>query len=105
MHVAMVIGYQSFTSSALASAVGCSTNLLTDGQGNKANACFLSSYATTGAVRFRDDGTSPTASTGLRIVPAAQPFLYQGDVSRLRFINEGYGSHASLEISYVQVVD
>ena len=105
MHVTKVIGFQTFTSSDLASVVSCSTNLLTDAQGNKANACWLSAYATTGGVRFRDDGGLPNASTGLRISPTEQPFLYQGDLGKLKFIREGYGSHASLDINYVQVVD
>ena len=104
MHVARIIGYQSFVSSAIASAVGVSSNLLTDSQGNRANAVFISCHATTGAVRFRDDGTDPTVSTGLRVPSGIAPFLYQGNLGKIRFVAESPGA-PTLELIYVQVVD
>lgn len=106
MHVAKVIGYQSFASSAILSAVGVSSEQLKDAQGNQANAVWISVQASTGAVRFRDDGTAPTASTGMRVPSGIPPFLYQGDLQRLRFIAESSpGGNPTLELSYVQVID
>lgn len=104
MHVSKVIGFQSFVSSDMAAAVGCSTTLLTDVDGMKANAAWLSVHASSGAVRFRDDGTNPTVSTGLRIPGATNPFLYQGDLQRLKFIAESPGA-PTLQVSYVVVTD
>lgn len=104
MHVTNVIGFQSFVSSEIAGVVSCSSSLLVDSQGNRANAAWLSVFATTGAVRYRDDGTSPTVSTGLRIPSAIAPYLYQGDLGKLRFIAESPGA-PQLNISYVQVSD
>ena len=106
MHVAKVIGYQSFASSAILSVVGVSSEQLVDAQGNRANAVWISVQASTGAVRFRDDGTSPTVSTGMRVPSGIPPFLYQGDFSKLRFIAESTpGGNPTLELSYVQVID
>lgn len=104
MRVTRIIGYQSFVSSAIAGAVACSSSLLKDAQGNQANAAFFSCFATTGAVRYRDDGTAPTVSTGLRIPAGIAPFLYQGDLGKIQFIAESPGN-PTLEISYVQVAD
>ncbi|MDP2621241.1 MAG: hypothetical protein Q8P46_13895 [Hyphomicrobiales bacterium] len=104
MRVTKVIGFQSFVSSAIAAAVSCSSNLLTDSQGNRANAAWLSCLATTGAVRYRDDGTAPTVSTGLRIPSGVNPFLYQGDLGKLQFIAESPGN-PTLSVCYVQVAD
>lgn len=104
MRVTKVTGFQSFTSAQLVAAVGCSTNLLTDGQGQKANAAFLSCNASSGAVRFRDDGTDPTVSTGLRVPGATNPFLYQGDLGKIKFIAESPGN-PTLDVCYVNVSD
>lgn len=103
MRVTRIIGYQSFVSSAIASAVACSSSLLKDAQGNQANAAFFSCNSTTGAVRFRDDGTAPTVSTGLRIPAGTNPFLYQGDLGKIQFIGEA--GNPTLDVSYVQVAD
>ncbi len=103
MRVTRIIGYQSFASSAIASAVACSSNLLKDGQGNQANAAFFSCQSTTGSIRYRDDGTAPTVSTGLRIPSGIAPFLYQGDLGKIQFIGEA--GNPTLEVSYVQVID
>lgn len=40
----------------------------------------------TANLRWRDDGTAPTASVGMLIVAAAAPFLYQGDLTKLQII-------------------
>ena len=39
------------------------------------------------AVRFRDDGTDPTAAIGMPI-PIGGAYVYTGDLSKLRFIRQ-----------------
>jgi hypothetical protein len=101
MHVVKVIGFQQFTSSQLASAVGVSSTLLKDSQGNKANGAFFS--ATTSTARYRDDGTAPTASVGMSVPSGLPPFLYQGDLDKLLFI--GIGGNQTVDATYVQLAD
>lgn len=42
--------------------------------------------AETQNIRFRDDGTSPTASVGMILLAGATPFEYVGDISTIQFI-------------------
>lgn len=42
----------------------------------------------TAAVRWRDDGTDPTASVGCPIASGDPPFMYTGDLSALKFIRQ-----------------
>lgn len=51
----------------------------------------------TQAVRFRDDGTDPTATVGIHI-GAGERFLYEGNLSTIKLIQEAAG--AKLDISY-----
>jgi len=37
-------------------------------------------------VRFRDDGTDPTAAVGMLLLPADVPFFYDGTMTALKFI-------------------
>lgn len=48
-------------------------------------------------VRWRDDGTAPTASVGMPIYIGAS-LSYDGDLNRIRFIQEA--ASAKLNISY-----
>jgi len=50
-------------------------------------------------IRWRDDGTDPTASIGMRL-HAGETFLYNGDLAKIRFIEETAG--AELNISRYQ---
>lgn len=43
------------------------------------------------AIRYRDDGTAPTAAVGLPVA-AAGSFLYSGPLNRLRFIEQTSGA-------------
>ena len=80
------LGHQQITD--LSSAVG-----LTPASGaQRALLC-----AQTQAVRFRDDGTSPTATVGIHLA-AGEPYLYEGDLSAIEFIEEA--ASAKLDISY-----
>jgi hypothetical protein len=42
----------------------------------------------TAPVRMRDDGTSPTASVGLRFPNGLSPYRLQGDLSKVKWIAE-----------------
>jgi hypothetical protein len=80
------LGYQQITS--LSSATG-----LTIPQGTT----LALIVPETQNVRWRDDGTNPTASVGMPIFVGAS-LSYDGDLSRIRFIESTAG--ATLNISY-----
>ena len=65
-----------------------------------ADAVLLS--ADTQAVRWRDDGTDPTASSGMSIRTTDAAFLYTGDLSALSVIATTTG--AVLNASYYRMV-
>lgn len=105
MRINSVIGFQQFTSNALTAAVSCSTALLIDAQGQKANAAYFSVGGSSGSIRYRDDGTAPTSNIGLRLSSGGTPFLYQGDLYKVKFITDFVPGHADLSITYLQVAD
>lgn len=49
-------------------------------------------------VRWRDDGTSPTAAIGMRLYAGAAPFLYTGNLDTIEFIQ--VGATATMNINY-----
>jgi hypothetical protein len=49
------------------------------------------------AIRYRDDGTNPTATVGMPVA-AGNSFQYAGDLSTIKFIEQTAG--AILNISY-----
>jgi hypothetical protein len=49
------------------------------------------------AVRWRDDGTDPTASVGM-LIPVDGEFTYQGDMTKIKFIE--VTTSAKLNVSY-----
>jgi len=53
--------------------------------------------ATAQAVRWRDDGTAPTATVGMPL-PVNTPLVYDGDLNAIRFFEQAAG--AVLDISY-----
>lgn len=54
----------------------------------------------TNGVRFRDDGTNPTAAIGVPIA-AGQSLQYDGDPSALKFIRSG-AADAVVDVSYYE---
>lgn len=48
-------------------------------------------------VRWRDDGTAPTASVGM-VLPVLSTLSYDGDLNRIRFIQQA--ASATLNVSY-----
>lgn len=63
--------------------------------GNKPSCALL--IAETQTVRWRDDGVAPTATVGMPLA-AGQPFLYDGDLTKIRFIEAT--ATAALNVSY-----
>lgn len=53
--------------------------------------------AVTQSVRWRDDGTAPTATVGMQLA-AGRDMLYVGDFTKLQFIEET--ATAELNVSY-----
>jgi hypothetical protein len=51
----------------------------------------------TQGVRWRDDGTDPTASVGMPVAAGAY-FNYDGDLKRIKFIQQS--SSAALNVAY-----
>ncbi len=54
----------------------------------------------TAGVRYRDDGTNPTAAIGTPLAAGAV-LIYNGDPSPLKFIRSG-GADATVQASYYQ---
>lgn len=104
MHINYITGFQAFTSQSLTAAQGVSTSLLKR-DGVFANAVEISVGGSTGAIRFRDDGTAPTASVGARLPAGLQPYLYQGDIHKLQFIVDTVAGNADVSMRYLQVGD
>lgn len=98
MKVVHSMGFQQLTAATLAASTGFTVPVV---NGLEPNAAYLSSF--TGNVRFRDDGTAPTAAIGMRLVAGNDPFLFQGNLKLFRAILEG-GS-PTLEINYVFITD
>lgn len=46
-------------------------------------------------IRWRDDGTDPTANTGHRL-SAGQTFFYNGDLRAIKFIQEAAGAELNI---------
>lgn len=80
------LGYQQITS--LSAATGLTA---------PAGATRAVIIAESQGVRWRDDGTDPTASVGM-ILPVLVTLSYDGDFSRIKFIEQVAG--AKLNVSY-----
>jgi len=80
-------GFQSITS--LAAAAGLTVPV--------AGASFAVINPEGQSVRWRDDGTDPTAAVGM-LIPKDAEFTYQGDLSAIKFIETTSG--AKLNVSY-----
>lgn len=87
-------GYQQITT--LSSATGLTVPATTPtGLAYKPNFALITPEGQ--AVRWRDDGTSPTASVGMPLAVGVT-LQYDGDLSRIKFIEQSSG--AKLNISY-----
>jgi hypothetical protein len=82
------LGYQQITS------LNASTGLTLP---TKGEATYAVIQAESKAVRWRDDGTAPTASVGMNLT-AGQELRYDGDLNAIRFIETA--ASAILNVSY-----
>lgn len=89
------LGYQQITN--LSSAAGLTVPALDPSTGLNCEAVFALIVAETQGVRWRDDGTAPTASVGMPLSPGI-PLQYDGDLSKIRFIEQA--ASAKLNVSY-----
>jgi hypothetical protein len=92
--ITVCIGYQQITS--LSSAQNLTVPLL-DKTGLNQRPTFALITPLTAAVRWRDDGTAPTASVGMPLA-AGVTLQYDGDLNKIQFIQNG--GTAELNISY-----
>jgi hypothetical protein len=70
-----------------------------DAAGNKLQPTMAVLVPEGQTVRWRDDGTAPTASVGMPIY-VGTTFFYDGDLTKIRFINTVAGGR--LNVSYYQ---
>lgn len=106
MRVVATVGFQAFTSTVITTAVACSTALYTNTTtGLIANALLFSAGGSSGAIRWRDDGTDPVSNVGMRQATGSVPYLYQGDIQKIKFIADSAAGNADLAISFVKVAD
>lgn len=87
-------GYQQITSLSSSTALTVPT---TDKQGLSGVPTVAFITPENQAVRWRDDGTAPTASVGMPLAAGAT-LVYDGDLSLIRFIEQT--ASAKLNISY-----
>lgn len=80
------LGYQQITSLSAATALTIPTG-----------ATMALIIPETQAVRWRDDGTNPTASVGMPVA-VGESLNYDGDLSRIRFIEQT--ASAKINVSY-----
>lgn len=92
--VTSCIGYQQITS--LSAATGLTVPIV-DKNGNKQQPTFALIIAESKDVRWRDDGTNPTASVGMPLAVGV-PLQYDGDLTNIKFIETA--ASAKLNISY-----
>jgi hypothetical protein len=88
------LGYQQITD--LSSAVGLTVPAV-DVAGNKQQPTRAFIVAEGNNIRWRDDGTAPTASVGMILIQN-NVLSYDGDLSKIKFIQTGAG--AKLNVSY-----
>ena len=92
--VTTCFGYQQITN--LSASVGLTVPGLAP-DGLNAKPVFALIIAEGAPVRWRDDGTAPTASVGMPIAVGV-PFQYDGDLTKIRFIQQS--ASGILNISY-----
>lgn len=92
--VTMCMGYQQITD--LSSATGLTVPTTTP-FGNNYKPVLAVIVSESADVRWRDDGTAPTASVGMPLATGVM-LQYDGDLSKIKFIQQSSG--AKLNVSY-----
>jgi hypothetical protein len=77
-------GYEQITGLGTAKPLAAIPTRAPDGTTCKPNAVLIG--CTGASVRFRDDGTAPTATVGMLLPGSAVPFYYDGNLAQLSFI-------------------
>jgi hypothetical protein len=90
----VAMGYQQITS--LSASTGLTVPTC-DPNGAKTQPTLAVIIADTQGVRWRDDGTAPTASIGMPLAVGV-PLAYDGDLNKIRFIEQN--ASAVLNVSY-----
>jgi len=93
--VTTCMGYQQITS--LSSAASLTVPARTP-NGSAASPRLALLQCESQSVRWRDDGTSPTASVGMILNVGDQPYPYDGDLNKIKFIETA--ASAKLNVSY-----
>lgn len=88
------LGYQQITS--LSSSTGLTVPSV-DANGLSVKPTIAIIVAETAGVRWRDDGTAPTSTVGMPLATGVT-LQYDGDLTRIRFIQQSAG--AIINISY-----
>jgi hypothetical protein len=93
-YVTLCMGYQQITSLSSSTGMTVPTN---GPNGLSAKPTLAVIIPEAQAVRWRDDGTAPTASVGMPLA-VSQPLHYDGDLTKIRFIEQVSG--AKINIAY-----
>ena len=91
--VTSILGYQQFT----AAASTALTVPVRDINGLSSTPTVAIIVPEGQGVRWRDDGTAPTASVGMPLA-AGSVLVYDGDLTRIRFIQQA--ATATINVSY-----
>lgn len=100
---AQCLGYAQYTSLSAAKLLTAApatgyTMPTTDPSATGRRPNFVLLQAETQNVRWRDDGTAPTASVGMILIAGDAPYPYDGDLSKIQFIE--VTASAKLNVSY-----
>lgn len=87
-------GYQQFAAGAADTAVALT---IPTTKNQRPNYCIITPI--TQAIRWRDDGTAPTATVGMPQVVNV-PFVYNGDLSAFRMIASTAGAEVNVSYYY-----
>jgi hypothetical protein len=88
------LGYQQITDVSGSTALTVPTR---DPLGNVCQPTLAIIIAQTQAVRWRDDGTAPSATVGMPLAVGV-PLSYDGDMAKIRFFEQA--ASATLNVSY-----
>lgn len=90
-------GFQQITALTGSTALTVPTTMVSDASTNYRPVLALL-QAETQNVRWRDDGTAPTAAIGMILIAGADPYPYDGDLTKIRFIE--VAATAKLNVSF-----
>jgi hypothetical protein len=91
------LGYAQYAAGSMASAISLNTSPAV-GVALPAGTRFALITVEGAAIRYREDGTAPTAAIGQPMSPNAAPLMYSGALSAIQFIQQSAG--AILNVSY-----